>query len=47
VSGDSIEINAGGETVTVAGARVVKTDVGASNGLIHVVDAVMLPDQAK
>jgi uncharacterized surface protein with fasciclin (FAS1) repeats len=47
VSGDSIAINAGGETVTVAGARVVKTDIQASNGLIHVVDAVMLPDQTK
>ena len=47
VSGDSIGIKAGGETVVVAGARVVKTDVQASNGLIHVVDAVMLPDDTK
>jgi uncharacterized surface protein with fasciclin (FAS1) repeats len=29
--------------VTVGGSRVVKTDIAASNGVIHVVDAVMLP----
>jgi uncharacterized surface protein with fasciclin (FAS1) repeats len=28
----------------VDGARVVKTDVQASNGVIHVIDAVILPD---
>jgi uncharacterized surface protein with fasciclin (FAS1) repeats len=47
VSGDAIGITAGGDTVTVAGARVVKTDVPASNGLIHVIDTVMLPADAK
>ena len=25
-------------------ARVVKTDVAASNGVIHVIDSVILPD---
>jgi uncharacterized surface protein with fasciclin (FAS1) repeats len=25
-------------------AHVVKTDIAASNGVIHVVDAVILPD---
>ena len=29
--------------VKVDGANVVKTDVGASNGVIHVIDAVILP----
>jgi uncharacterized surface protein with fasciclin (FAS1) repeats len=43
VSGDSIAIAATGGNVTVANARVVKTDIAASNGVIHVVDAVMLP----
>ena len=46
-SGDAIAIKAAGETVMVAGARVVKTDVEASNGLIHVIDTVMLPADAK
>jgi uncharacterized surface protein with fasciclin (FAS1) repeats len=29
--------------VKVDGANVVKTDVPASNGVIHVIDAVILP----
>ena len=29
--------------VTYAGANVVKTDIAASNGVIHVIDAVVMP----
>jgi uncharacterized surface protein with fasciclin (FAS1) repeats len=29
--------------VTVSKARVLKTDIAARNGVIHVIDAVMLP----
>ena len=47
VSGDAIGIMTGGDTVTVAGARVLKTDIPASNGLIHVIDTVMLPADAR
>jgi len=32
-----------GGKVKVDGANVVKTDIGASNGVIHVIDAVLLP----
>jgi uncharacterized surface protein with fasciclin (FAS1) repeats len=43
VSGDTITVasNAGG--VMVDNAKVVKTDIAASNGVIHVIDAVILP----
>jgi uncharacterized surface protein with fasciclin (FAS1) repeats len=44
VSGDSIDIAANGGTVTVDNARVVKADIAASNGVIHVIDSVILPD---
>jgi uncharacterized surface protein with fasciclin (FAS1) repeats len=44
VSGDTIDIAAKGGTVTVENARVVKTDIAASNGVIHVIDTVILPD---
>ena len=37
----SIAVTDGG--VTVDGARVVKADVAASNGVIHVIDSVVLP----
>ena len=43
VSGDVITIATRGGTVAVDNATVVKTDILASNGVIHVIDAVMLP----
>jgi len=44
VSGDTIDIKTSGGTVMVDNARVVKTDVAASNGVIHVIDTVILPE---
>ena len=43
VAGPSLRISTTGGTVMVDNANVVKTDVLASNGVIHVIDAVMLP----
>ena len=43
VSGDSLPIQVNGSMVMAGKARVVKTDVGASNGVIHVIDTVLLP----
>jgi uncharacterized surface protein with fasciclin (FAS1) repeats len=43
VSGDTLPITVSGGTVTVDGARVVKTDIAATNGVIHVIDTVLLP----
>ena len=42
VEGGMITIVAG-DTVTVDGATVPKTDISASNGVIHVIDTVILP----
>jgi len=44
VSGDTIAIAAGSGGVTVDNAKVVKTDILATNGVIHVIDAVILPE---
>jgi uncharacterized surface protein with fasciclin (FAS1) repeats len=44
VSGDTIDIAVAGRTVKVEQAQVTKTDITASNGVIHVIDAVILPD---
>ena len=47
VSGDTIDITASDGTVRVDSARVVKTDIAASNGVIHVIDTVIIPDDSK
>ena len=43
VSGDTVAIKATGGSVMVGGSQVVKTDIDASNGVIHVIDSVILP----
>ena len=43
VNGKALPIMVEGGTVMVGGAKVVKTDIAASNGVIHVVDSVILP----
>lgn len=43
VQGSDVAIAASAEGVMVDNANVVMTDVGASNGVIHVIDAVILP----
>jgi uncharacterized surface protein with fasciclin (FAS1) repeats len=43
VNGQSVAIVVKDGKVTVDGANVVKTDVVASNGVIHVIDSVILP----
>jgi uncharacterized surface protein with fasciclin (FAS1) repeats len=47
VSGDTIDITVRGGAVDVDNARVVKTDIQASNGIIHVIDSVILPGDSK
>jgi len=44
VQGETILIDATGDSVTVNGASVVAADVSASNGVIHVIDSVLLPN---
>lgn len=43
VQGSSLKVNAAGGKVMVDNATVVKTDITASNGVIHVIDTVVLP----
>ena len=43
VNGPELNIKVGPGRVTVDNANVVKTDVAASNGVIHVIDTVVLP----
>lgn len=43
LNGQSLTISAGQGTVMVDNARVVKTNILCSNGVIHVIDSVVLP----
>jgi uncharacterized surface protein with fasciclin (FAS1) repeats len=43
VNGQSLAIKAGASGVTVNGANVTGTDIAATNGVIHVIDSVVLP----
>jgi len=44
VNGKELSIKVEGGGVTVDNAKVVKTDVAAGNGVIHVIDMVVLPN---
>lgn len=44
LQGDDLTIGVSGGTVTVGGATVVTADVQASNGVIHLVDGVLVPE---
>jgi uncharacterized surface protein with fasciclin (FAS1) repeats len=43
VQGQSLTVSTEGGTVKVDGATVTATDIAASNGVIHVIDSVVLP----
>ncbi|MBL9076350.1 MAG: fasciclin domain-containing protein [Planctomycetes bacterium] len=43
IGGTTLPLKWDGKTLAVGGAKVVATDVAAKNGVIHVVDAVILP----
>jgi uncharacterized surface protein with fasciclin (FAS1) repeats len=43
LNGQAVKIKANGGAVHVDNAKVVKTDIETSNGVIHVIDAVILP----
>jgi len=43
VQGGEIKVTVDGETVKVNNAKVIKTDIACSNGVIHVIDTVIMP----
>jgi len=47
VQGAPVTIKVDGEAVTVGNAKVTKTDIETSNGVIHVIDTVLLPPADK
>ncbi len=47
VEGSPLKVVVAAGKVTVSGANVVKADIKASNGVIHVIDKVLIPADAK
>ena len=46
LAGPMVRIRVAGKTVRVNNARVATTDVKASNGIVHVIDRVLIPPAA-
>lgn len=46
VNGQELSLKVDGQGVMVDGAKVLKTDIGATNGVIHVIDTVVMPTAA-
>ncbi len=44
LNGQSVSVAVNGSTVTINNATVERTDIQASNGIIHVIDTVLLPE---
>ncbi len=44
LQGSKYKVKVDGKTVMLGSAKVLKTDVAASNGVIHVIDTVLMPN---
>jgi uncharacterized surface protein with fasciclin (FAS1) repeats len=47
VEGNSLLAAVRGEEVTMNGAKIVQGNIAASNGLIHAIDTILIPKNAK
>lgn len=43
LSGQIVKVSAGEQGFTIQGAKIVNADIGARNGVIHVIDRVIMP----
>lgn len=47
LDGNTATISVTGAGVFIEGAKIIATDIRASNGIVHVIDAVIVPPSAK
>ncbi|MDY7020622.1 MAG: fasciclin domain-containing protein [Cyanobacteriota bacterium] len=43
-AGSSVNVDVGSDSVTVGDAKVIDSDISTENGVVHVIDKVMLPE---
>lgn len=43
LNGQRVDIKVDGNTASIDGAKMVTTDIACSNGVIHLIDLVILP----
>ena len=46
LNGSPLDVTVDGETVMVGAATIVRYDLSASNGVVHVIDTVLIPPEA-
>jgi len=46
LNGSPLDVTVDGETVMVGDATIVRYDLSASNGVVHVIDTVLIPPEA-
>jgi transforming growth factor-beta-induced protein len=44
LSGESLRVSVSGDTIKIGEATILESDIRASNGVIHAVDVVIIPD---
>ncbi len=47
LQGDHIDIDASGEALLVNGARILEKDIESTNGICHIIDALLIPRMAE
>ena len=47
LNGENVALSKAGDFVTIEEAMVQKTDIQATNGVIHIIDSVLIPPQKK
>ena len=43
LNGQRVDVKVDGKTVSIDSAKVVTTDIACSNGVVHIIDSVIMP----
>ena len=46
VEGKNVTVRVDASTILINSAKVVTADIGASNGVVHIIDSILMPSDA-